>query len=131
MSATAPYSHKLLTALLCPWLVPSGEENLSVIVAPIMPGFSLESMGSPDRVASQFLGQIAAEGSGRAAVLLASSSRQDSRGQLYYEVRYNIFLQPENTAEHKLMTVVLHLDVIGDAKLAALHLLPPLSLSTP
>ncbi len=36
----------------------SGEENMSVIVAPIYEGFDLRSMGTPDRVAQQFLDTV-------------------------------------------------------------------------
>ncbi len=35
-----------------------GEENMSVIVAPIEPGFSLASLGSPQQVAEEFLSMV-------------------------------------------------------------------------
>jgi hypothetical protein len=35
-----------------------GEENISVIVAPILPGFSLESLGSPSQAATQFMDTV-------------------------------------------------------------------------
>lgn len=38
----------------------SGEQNMSVIVAPVLEGFSLQSMGSPDKVALQFLQSVSA-----------------------------------------------------------------------
>eukprot|EP00197_Chlamydomonas_leiostraca_P003089 CAMPEP_0202869636 /NCGR_PEP_ID=MMETSP1391-20130828/12561_1 /ASSEMBLY_ACC=CAM_ASM_000867 /TAXON_ID=1034604 /ORGANISM="Chlamydomonas leiostraca, Strain SAG 11-49" /LENGTH=320 /DNA_ID=CAMNT_0049549973 /DNA_START=13 /DNA_END=975 /DNA_ORIENTATION=- len=68
----------------------SGEENVSVVVAPIYPGFDLKSMGSPEKVATQFLAQVAPEGSGREAVLLGASSRAGADGQLYYTFEYTI-----------------------------------------
>ncbi|KAG1660031.1 hypothetical protein FOA52_010016 [Chlamydomonas sp. UWO 241] len=68
----------------------TGEENISVISATIMPGFTLESLGSPDDYAAAFLANIAPEGSGREATLLDARSRTDASDQLYYTLEYII-----------------------------------------
>ncbi|KAJ9516155.1 hypothetical protein QJQ45_024587 [Haematococcus lacustris] len=62
----------------------SGEENVSVIVAPIFEGFNLSAMGSPEKVATQFLATIAPEGSAKEAHLLSASSRAGPDGNPYY-----------------------------------------------
>lgn len=63
----------------------SGEENISVVVAPIRDGFTLQRMGSPEEAAQRFLDTtVAPEGSGRTARLLGAGSRRDASGQLYY-----------------------------------------------
>ena len=57
---------------------------MSVIVAPIAPGFTLESLGNPRESASRFLATIAREGSGREAMLVDAGSSVDSSGLKYY-----------------------------------------------
>ena len=52
-----------------------GEENVSVIVAPIFEGFTLQSLGSAEASARTFLGTIAPEGSGKVAALIGASQR--------------------------------------------------------
>lgn len=57
-------------------LVCSGEENISIIVAPIFEGFRLDSLGSPQAAAQQFLDTIAApQGSDKTAALVAAEQR--------------------------------------------------------
>jgi hypothetical protein len=54
----------------------SGEENISIIVAPIFEGFSLSSLGTPQAAAQQFLDTIAAPaGSDKTAALVAAEQR--------------------------------------------------------
>lgn len=78
---------------------PSGEENVSVIVAPILPGFELASLGDPQSAARQFLATLAPEGSGLIATLISASARtmpapQQQPGQqqqqLYYTLEYTV-----------------------------------------
>ena len=52
-------SSALLSILSLPTpLSRSGEENISVIVAPIFEGFNLGAMGAPDAVAQQFINMV-------------------------------------------------------------------------
>jgi hypothetical protein len=54
----------------------SGEQNISIIVAPIFEGFALQSLGSPQAAAQQFLDTIAAPaGSDKTAALVAAEQR--------------------------------------------------------
>ncbi|GFH17698.1 PsbP domain-containing protein [Haematococcus lacustris] len=66
----------------------SGEENVSVIVAPIFEGFSLSAMGSPEKVATQFLATIAPEGSAKEAHLLSASMEYTVKGPNF--ARHNL-----------------------------------------
>eukprot|EP00775_Hariotina_reticulata_P007016 gene7016-7230_t len=69
----------------------TGEENVSVIVAPIFEGFRLESLGTPEVAGQTFLDTIAAPpGSNKTAVLVAATSRQDQHGILYYQIEFII-----------------------------------------
>lgn len=69
----------------------SGEENVSVVIAPIGPGFRLTDLGQPSEVGQQLLDKsIAPEGSGKVATLLGSSSRLDVDGNLYYSLEYTV-----------------------------------------
>ena len=57
----------------------TGEINLSVIAAPIFPGFTIRgSFGSPEEGALRFLNSIAPEGSGRTATLIRASERSNA-----------------------------------------------------
>lgn len=69
-----------------------GEDNISVIVATIRDGFSLERMGTPQEAAERFLSTtVAPEGSGKIAVLLGAGSRRDSvDGELYYQMQFTV-----------------------------------------
>ena len=54
----------------------TGELNISVIVAPIQEGFSLESLGSPEQAGQRILDTtIASKSSGVIANLVAASQR--------------------------------------------------------
>jgi hypothetical protein len=56
--------------------VAAGEENLSVIVAPIGGGFRLADLGDARRAAERFLSTtVAPEGSGKEAVLIDAYER--------------------------------------------------------
>lgn len=82
----------------------SGETNVSVIVAPIEPGFSLRnSLGSPMEAGKEFLETtVAKPGSGRTAELLRAEERFDDpeidaetgekigNGVQYYEFEYRV-----------------------------------------
>ncbi len=74
---------------------------MSVIVAPILPGFELSSLGDPQSAARQFLATLAPEGSGLTATLISASARtmpapqqQQQPGQqqqlLYYTLEYTV-----------------------------------------
>ncbi len=53
----------------------SGEENISVIVAPIFVGFRLEGLGSPEEAARRFIATtFAPEGSGKEGALVSARS---------------------------------------------------------
>lgn len=74
----------------------TGEENVSVVVAPIMPGFSLEQLGTPTEAATTFLERtVAPPGSGRVARLVSASAgrRPFGRGDpsvLYYAFEFGV-----------------------------------------
>ncbi|KXZ54314.1 hypothetical protein GPECTOR_5g399 [Gonium pectorale] len=79
----------------------TGEENVSVIVAPIAPGFTLQSLGDPRAAGERLLASLAPEGSGLEAILLKAEARfgeapSSSRGvisgapQLYYTLEYTV-----------------------------------------
>ena len=65
--------------------------QVSVIVAPIQRGFSLEMMGPPAEAAAALLeATVAREGSGRMATVLDASLRRDDEGQLYYTAEFTV-----------------------------------------
>lgn len=67
----------------------TGEENASVIVAPIRDGFRVQGLGTPEEAATRFLeNSVAPDGSGRTATLLASGSRTDATDNLYYWMEF-------------------------------------------
>ena len=69
----------------------SGETNVSVIVAPIEPGFSMRQLGTPEEAGREFLETtVAKPGSGRTAELLRAEERFDDDGVLYYELEYRV-----------------------------------------
>ncbi|KAG2437352.1 hypothetical protein HXX76_006007 [Chlamydomonas incerta] len=67
----------------------TGEENVSVIAAPIMPGFSLDSLGGPRDAAERFLASLAPPSSGLEARLFSAEGRTDG-SQLYYTLEYTV-----------------------------------------
>lgn len=68
----------------------SGEKNVSVIAAPIYKGFTMQSLGGPQQSAERFLASIAPPESGRTAVLIEASERQDALGTVYYDMEYTL-----------------------------------------
>eukprot|EP00879_Flechtneria_rotunda_P006547 GHRR01006880.1.p1 GENE.GHRR01006880.1~~GHRR01006880.1.p1 ORF type:complete len:308 (+),score=105.40 GHRR01006880.1:460-1383(+) len=69
----------------------SGEENISVIVAPIFEGFKLQGLGTPSSAAQQFLDTIAAPaGSDKTAILLSAQQRSGANSTLYYQFEFII-----------------------------------------
>lgn len=68
----------------------NGEQNISVVVAPIREGFRLESLGTPEQAATRFLdGSIAPKGSGKTAILLKYGMRRDEKdSELYYFMEF-------------------------------------------
>ncbi|GLC42035.1 Thylakoid-anchored PsbP-like protein [Pleodorina starrii] len=84
----------------------TGEENVSVIVAPISPGFTLQSLGDPRVAGERFLATLAPEGSGLQAALLRTAGRttraagagsrpmgqpeDEDEQQLYYTLEYTV-----------------------------------------
>lgn len=53
----------------------TGEENLSVVVAPITPGFELQSLGSAEQAAARFLSTVISRNSQLETNLIHASSR--------------------------------------------------------
>lgn len=74
----------------------TGEENVSVVVAPIEPGFSLQQLGEPEDAAQRFLEQtVAPPGSGREAELFSASSSLGRGGRgdpdvIYYTFEFGV-----------------------------------------
>ncbi|GMH38291.1 hypothetical protein BSKO_06175 [Bryopsis sp. KO-2023] len=72
----------------------TGEENVSVVVAPIAPGFTLASLGNPEEAGQKLLDTvIAPEGSGKNATLLSAEQRIDENQQAYYTLEYTVRTQ--------------------------------------
>ncbi|GAQ82276.1 psbP family protein [Klebsormidium nitens] len=66
----------------------SGELNVSVVVAPIAPGFRLQSLGSPVEAGQKILDNvIAREGSGKTADLLKADATPEGK---YYTLEYTV-----------------------------------------
>lgn len=60
----------------------TGEENISVVVAPIQPGFRLESLGTAEQAGRRFLETtVASINANREATLLAAESRYAGWGR--------------------------------------------------
>lgn len=69
----------------------SGEENISVVVAPIQTGFRLETLGTAEQAGRRFLETtVASIDANREATLLSAKSRYDGTGQLYYNLEYTV-----------------------------------------
>ncbi|WIA08472.1 hypothetical protein OEZ85_007908 [Tetradesmus obliquus] len=69
----------------------TGEENISVVVAPIFQGFKLESLGAADAAGRYFLDNIVAPaGSDKTATLIAAQERRDTSGVLYYQLEFTV-----------------------------------------
>eukprot|EP00873_Tetraselmis_striata_P014914 jgi/Tetstr1/435178/TSEL_002634.t1 len=67
-----------------------GDTNLSVIAAPILPGFRMQDMGGAEQAASRFLETIAPPTSKKVATLVASSEYTSPGGTLYYTMEYTV-----------------------------------------
>ncbi|KAK9918065.1 hypothetical protein WJX75_000898 [Coccomyxa subellipsoidea] len=79
----------------------TGEENLSVVVAPIAGGFKLSDLGGPRQAAERFLATtVAPEGSGRTANLIDAYEWRDENGELYYTQEFTV--QTPNFFRHDL-----------------------------
>ncbi|CAL5226947.1 g9831 [Coccomyxa viridis] len=69
----------------------TGEENVSVIVAPIGQSFRLQDLGDASSAAQRFLSTtVAPEGSDKQARLLKASERLDESGELYYTCEFTV-----------------------------------------
>lgn len=69
----------------------TGEENVSIIAAPIQSGFRLQGLGSAEKAGQRFLSTtIAPPGSGLEAQLLSATERLDEQGTLYYTIEYTV-----------------------------------------
>lgn len=67
----------------------NGEVNVSVVAAPVPPGFQWNAMGAPEQAARALLEKsIAPPGSQKRATLLDAQERTDRTGQLYYTMEY-------------------------------------------
>lgn len=63
--------------------------NVSVVVAPIPPGFQWNAIGTPEQAADSLLEKsIAPPGSKKRATRLDAQERTDDNGQLYYTMEY-------------------------------------------
>lgn len=80
----------------------TGEQNISIVVAPIYEGFKLRDLGTPTEAAQRLLlPMVAPEGSDRTASLLTSTSRTDANGQLYYFLEFSVS-SPKKFSRHNL-----------------------------
>lgn len=69
----------------------NGEDNISVVAAPIMPGFSITGLGDPSAAAQSFLDStIAPPGSDKNALLLNSGSRKTKNGDIVYWFEFTV-----------------------------------------
>lgn len=67
----------------------TGEDNMSVVVAPIRDGFSLQKMGTPEEAAERFMQSVAPANSNKVATLITAGSRRDPiDGELYYVMEF-------------------------------------------
>ncbi|BBN11557.1 photosystem II oxygen-evolving enhancer protein 2 [Marchantia polymorpha subsp. ruderalis] len=67
-----------------------GELNVSVVVAPVFPGFSLQKIGGPQEAGERILNKfIAPEGSNKVATLLTAQQRSDG-SNLYYTLEFTV-----------------------------------------
>lgn len=69
----------------------TGEDNMSVIVAPITQGFRVSDLGDPPAASEKFLGTtIAPKGSDKVAELVDSGSRTTAHGDLVYWFEFTV-----------------------------------------
>jgi hypothetical protein len=69
----------------------NGEDNISVVCAPIMPGFSVVGLGAPESAAQSFLDNtIAPSGSDKSAKLLNAGSRVTPYGDTVYWFEFTV-----------------------------------------
>lgn len=69
----------------------TGEDNMSVIVAPISEGFTVQGLGTPEKAAQTVLDStIAPPGGDKVARLLNATSRVTPRGDLVYTFEFSI-----------------------------------------
>lgn len=68
-----------------------GELNVSVVVAPVAQGFTLEKLGNPTEAGITILKRsIAPEGSNKVAELIDAAARRDDAGVTYYTLEYTV-----------------------------------------
>ena len=69
----------------------NGEDNISVVAAPIMPGFRIQGLGDPSTAAQTFLDStIAPPGSDKKAMLIESGSRTTRNGDIVYWFEFTV-----------------------------------------
>jgi len=91
----------------------TGEENVSVIVAPIMPGFAIAQLGSPRETAGKFLvTTVAPEGSGRTAELVDAGRFGDERGEEYVWFEYVVESQQYGWRRRNISCVASRADLL-------------------
>jgi hypothetical protein len=84
----------------------NGEENISVVAAPIMAGFSLEGLGDPAKAAQSFLDStIAPPGGDKRATLLNAGSRTTADGDLVYWFEFTVSSQSKGWQRHNLAVI--------------------------
>ena len=84
----------------------NGEENISVVAAPIMAGFTLKSLGEPATAAQSFLDStIAPPGGEKRAVLLDAGSRTTSGGDLVYWFEFTVSSESKGWKRHNLAVI--------------------------
>ena len=84
----------------------NGEENISVVAAPIMAGFSLKGLGDPATAAQSFLDStIAPPGGDKRATLLDAGSRTTTDGDLVYWFEFTVSSQSKGWERHNLAVI--------------------------
>jgi photosystem II oxygen-evolving enhancer protein 2 len=80
-------------------------ENLSVIISDVPDNKTLQNLGSPTEVGYRFFKRVNDDQSlNREAELLTATSREDSKGKLYYILEYQVKL-PNNQDRHDLASI--------------------------
>lgn len=69
----------------------TGEDNISVIAAPITPDFTVQKLGTPDQAAESFVrNTIAPPGSNKHVAILSASSFRTTQGDTMYLFEFTV-----------------------------------------
>ena len=84
----------------------NGEDNISVVAAPIMAGFSLKGLGDPKTAAQSFLDStIAPPGGDKHATLLDAGSRLTSNGDPVYWFEFTVTSAAKGWKRHNVAVI--------------------------